>query len=364
MYSTCLFCNQSLGTNEVVEVFPVGRRLAFDQRQGRLWVVCRKCMRWNLTPLEERWEAIETCERLFRGTRTRASTDQIGLARLPEGLELVRIGMPLRPEFAAWRYGDQVARRRRRTLIVGSVIGVAGAGALAFQIGGLIAGGGVAATGSALYQLMNLSHWAGQIYQSRRTVARLRGDEPGNVRGRFVHFARLIPTEDAQQWGIEVPVESRGVRRRVILQGSDARRIASTLLPRLTPGGGPPKAVRAAVELIEGRGDPQAYLAWLARHPWKRRDFMRRKDIVTGVRALPGHAYDSLAMQGRDACLAVEMAVNEEHERIALESELAQLEQSWKDAEEIAGIADHLALPSGVESSLADLRRRHESGTS
>ncbi|HMH86422.1 MAG TPA: hypothetical protein VK529_10795, partial [Gemmatimonadaceae bacterium] len=63
MYSTCLFCHTELGANEAVEHFPVGRRLAFDAAKGRLWVVCRKCERWNLTPVEERWEAIEECER-------------------------------------------------------------------------------------------------------------------------------------------------------------------------------------------------------------------------------------------------------------------------------------------------------------
>jgi hypothetical protein len=94
VYSTCLFCNNALGANEVVEAFPVGRRLAFDQARGRLWVVCRKCEKWNLSPLEERWEAIETCERFFHDTRKRVSTDNVGLARLDEGLELVRIGEP------------------------------------------------------------------------------------------------------------------------------------------------------------------------------------------------------------------------------------------------------------------------------
>jgi hypothetical protein len=113
MYTTCLFCNGELGRNECIEHFPVGRRLAFDAARGRLWVVCRRCERWNLTPLEERWEAIEECEREFAGTRLRVSTDQIGLARLKEGLELVRIGEPQRPEMAAWRYGDQFGRRRR-----------------------------------------------------------------------------------------------------------------------------------------------------------------------------------------------------------------------------------------------------------
>jgi len=97
MYATCLFCNRPLGANESIEHFPVGRRLAFDSAKGRLWVVCPSCERWNLTPLEERWEAIEEAERLYRGTRLRVATDQIGLARLRDGTELVRIGEPLRP---------------------------------------------------------------------------------------------------------------------------------------------------------------------------------------------------------------------------------------------------------------------------
>lgn len=82
MYSTCLFCHSALGANATLERFPVGRRLAFDSAKGRLWVVCRQCRRWNLTPVEERWEAIEDCERLYRATIVRVSTEQIGLARL------------------------------------------------------------------------------------------------------------------------------------------------------------------------------------------------------------------------------------------------------------------------------------------
>src|SRR5215210_7088780 len=124
MYSTCLFCTASLGANEVVETFPVGRRLAFDAARGRLWVVCRRCERWNLTPLEERWEAIEDCERRFRATHVRVSTQQVGLARLTEGLDLVRIGRPLRPEFAAWRYGEQLGRRRRRAVVAAGAAAV------------------------------------------------------------------------------------------------------------------------------------------------------------------------------------------------------------------------------------------------
>src|SRR5437764_14895325 len=118
MYSTCIMCHDTLGENSVVEHFPVGRKLAFDAERGRLWVICRSCGGWNLSPLEERWEAIEECERAFRGTLVRVSTDNIGLARLADGLELIRIGTPLRPEFAAWRYGRHFSTRRQRTHVI------------------------------------------------------------------------------------------------------------------------------------------------------------------------------------------------------------------------------------------------------
>ena len=119
MFKTCMFCTRPLGTNEVIEHFPVGRRLAFDAERGCLWMVCRKWERWNLSPLEERWEAVEMCARLFRDTKLRVSTENLGLAKHPEGLELVRIGPPMRPDFAAWRYGDQFGRRRKRAILYG-----------------------------------------------------------------------------------------------------------------------------------------------------------------------------------------------------------------------------------------------------
>src|SRR3954469_25841832 len=104
MFTTCIYCAKGLEANETLEAFPVGRRIAFDSTHGRLWVICRSCQRWNLTPLDERREAIEQAERLFRDSRLRVSTDNIGMAKLREGLELIRIGAPQRPEMAAWRY--------------------------------------------------------------------------------------------------------------------------------------------------------------------------------------------------------------------------------------------------------------------
>src|SRR4051812_16095982 len=147
MFASCLFCNQPLGANESFESFPVGRRLAFDSSRGRLWVVCPHCERWNLSPLEERWEAIEDAERLYRDTRKRVATDNIGLAKLRDGTTIVRIGEPLRPEFAAWRYGDQFGRRRRNQILVAGGTLAAVAGVL---VGGIAAGvsiGGFAGVG-------------------------------------------------------------------------------------------------------------------------------------------------------------------------------------------------------------------------
>ena len=153
MVATCLHCSKSLGGNDVLETLPIGRRIAFDAAQGRLWVVCRHCAKWNLVPFDTRLETIDAAERLFHDTRMRYSTDNIGLARLREGLELVRIGPAQRPEFAAWRYGGQYRRRRQRNLALAGVSAI-GAGTLA--VAGLAAAATVAGTIGAIA-------WTGDI---------------------------------------------------------------------------------------------------------------------------------------------------------------------------------------------------------
>ena len=119
----------------MIEAFPVGRRLAFDAAKGRLWVVCAHCARWNLTPIEERWEAVEECERAFRSRRVRAQTDNVGLAALADGTELIRIGAPLRSEFAAWRYGRVLTGRLQRRVIVGTGAAAVTGAAVASGVG-------------------------------------------------------------------------------------------------------------------------------------------------------------------------------------------------------------------------------------
>ena len=214
MYSTCLFCHTELGANEAVEHFPVGRRLAFDAAKGRLWVVCRKCERWNLTPIEERWEAIEECERSYRETKLRVSTDQIGLARLSEGLELVRIGKPQRPEFAAWRYGDQFGRRRRKYIIQGAAIAVS---ALSLPVLGPALGLSLGGAGGVIFQVGNLSL---AQYKRRRVVARVRGSDGTLLRVNAVDANQTVMLEPTagQAWGLRIAHRCGGSASMVALR--------------------------------------------------------------------------------------------------------------------------------------------------
>jgi hypothetical protein len=51
--------------------------------------------------------------------------------------------------------------------------------------------------------------------------------------------------------------------------------------------------------------------------------------------------------------LALEMALHESTEQRAIDGELASLEAAWREAEEIAGIADDLLLPDSVTARIA-----------
>ena len=324
-----MFCQKPLGANEVIESFPVGRRLAFDSARGRLWVVCRRCERWNLTPLEERWEAVEDCERIFRDTRVRVSTENIGLARHPEGLTLVRVGAPLRPEFAAWRYGDQFGRRQRRAILYGA------AGIAAF--GGIMIGGAAAGilSGTVLSQSGNFVN----LWMNARTLVKLHPDKGGVIKLKRQDLlgTRIRPSGDEQ--GFKVQVRKR--RKKVWYEGEEAHRFASAILPKINSMGGSKTTVQNAVGLIETAGHPDRYLAETA----VGERFTDRKGVPGYVNKMP-----------KPRQLALEMALHEEQERRALEGELWLLERAWEEAEEIAEISDNLFLPEGTEEFLEEHR--------
>lgn len=349
VYATCLFCNQPLGTNSSIESFPIGRRLAFDAAKGRLWVVCRKCERWNLSPLDERWEAIEQADRLYSETRRRVATPEIGLARLRDGTELVRIGAPLRPEFAAWRYGDQFGRRRTRQMLI--------AGAGVAVIGGIVVGGAVIGASVGGFGWMIGQGFRTAIQGSENAVvAKVRTDD-----GRILPVRRRHLAESSLARGSDgtLALDLRYKDGSSRFEGPEAMRIASLVMPHTNRFGGSKSTVAAAVGQIEDVGGPERYVEQLA----------RRAEVMTAVRGRR-HRFGRKGRVGKTGLygltsldrLGLEMALHEEAERRAMSGELALLEAAWKDAEEIAAIADDMLLPDNVKTSLDRLRGERSGG--
>lgn len=311
-------------------------------------MVCRRCERWNLSPLEVRWEAIEECERRFRGTRIRVSTDNIGLAKLREGLELVRIGEPMRPEFAAWRWGDQFGRRRRR--------------AIAYTAAGVTAGGLILVGGAAAGLSIGGPYWLfGRLYErwrDQRTVARLRDHSDEPIRVKFGHLSTsTIRPAAGGGWALELTHVRGwggpgGEDRVLVLEGEEAVPILGKLMARVNRAGGRKRTIRAAVDRIETAGHPDEYLRRAAREARTLRASRSRSG-----RGRPRRA-GSLRGLPADGRLALEMASQEEVEREAMEGELQKLELAWRAAEEVAEIADNLLVPETVEEFLRREKRR------
>lgn len=339
MYSRCISCNGRLGSNTAVEAFPFGRRLAFDQERGRLWVVCRRCSRWNLTPIEERWEAIEECELLFEGAVRRYSTENIGLARHGSGLDLVRVGRPKGGEFAFWRYGDVFTSRWIRNAVwagVGAVAGTVGV------YGTVVAGGATLVGLSGLYN-------AGFVLNLVRPVAKVRRSRYETFTIRRKHLGKLcvVSHEDG---ATELRLDWWG-EPSVRITGEDVGPVLLKALPVLNRSGSKADLDRAVGEILE-KGGPAAYAASaLADERWKKWAGVRPKPIESAevgyVSSIPVHLR-----------LGLEMALAEQREEEALSGEMSALEAAWQEAEEIAAIADNLILP---ENWLA-FRDRHKGG--
>jgi len=373
MYTTCLFCNESLGTNDVIELFPVGRRIAFDAEKGRLWVICPHCTRWNLSPIEERWEAIEDCERRFRATHLRYSTDNIGLAQLREGLELVRIGKALRPEVAAWRYGDVIQRRGS-----GRIIGIAT---------GLVRRG-VRSANDAITKITRddtPSIFADdpltrlRLYRHRERVLDVLTDNAGNrfvIRWGHLDAAELIRPDPNQPWRLVVK-HDQGL---TTVTGDDGLRTAGKVLAALNSAGALPDDVRRATAKIEDAEDEQGYFSRIVALAM-RTGWGRFPDAQSSGSPIPStsSAAERLALHitnrsfwGRGSItsepstlmlrlplvdrLALEMAANEDTERRAMDGELNELERAWRDAEEVAAIADGMFGSNQLE----EFREAHE----
>lgn len=382
MYSTCLFCNVALGTNEQIPTFPVGRRLAFDPARGRLWVICTRCGRWNLSPLEERWEAIDECERLFRGTRLRYSTDNIGLARIADHLELVRIGPALLPEIASWRYGTRLQRYAPASN--------GGANGARQVVGALVRQGTGLHRWVARKAASALAGYATTVGLSDDAMLRLRtfrrmdsvlarsvddGGRPIVIRYAHLGAAELIRPDRDRPWRLVVRHDS-GL---ATLSEASGLRTAGKMLATLNFGVASNAEVHHAISKLDEAGDREGYFSRVAslamRTQWGRvpdapdeglieptgGSFAERIALQLANRSFWGRggtgSDETTALFRLPAVdrLALEMASNEDIERRALAGELATLAAAWKEAEEIAHIADEMFADEVLE----EFKRRY-----
>jgi len=343
MYRTCIYCTADLGENEAVEGFPVGRTLAFDAARGRLWAVCASCARWNLAPLEERWEPVEAAERCFVDARLRVQSENVGLARLPDGTQLIRVGRALAGELAAWRYGRELQRRRWRTAPAraASMVLYVATHISFWPLSHLgVRAARVARGLRVVHQSADERSASGQPIVIRRghlTRSWLQPDDEGDL---ALHIPGILPAElDGKRW--HVPS--------LLLRGENARRVLSRAVLDANSGGASASRVEHALGELAKSGSSEEYLrataARLVRldvpdlgfHP---RDWREVAGWVRGERRDRPFTPETLDAPG---ALALEMALHEEQERRALEGELHALEAAWREAEEIAAIADGLA---------------------
>ena len=190
----------------------------------------------------------------------------------------------------------------------------------------------------------------GEVWRQYRRSIRFR---PSDGRLRSMTQLQALHTQirsDGDEGGFMVGV-GKGYtkpRRTEWFAGEDARRAISAVLPAVNGEGGNPKHVQSAVAEIESHGRLSAAVG------------ARRRATVAGIPSQRGKKRPpgQLVLMPKPTRLALEMALHEEQERRALEGELWRLEQAWREAEEIAAIADNLVLPTGTSRFVA--RHRNE----
>lgn len=371
MYSTCIHCQKDLGRNDLLETLPVGRRIAFDEATGRLWVICAGCARWNLVPFESRWESIEAGEKLYRASVQRMSTGEIGLARTREGTELVRIGAPLRPEMAAWRYGASLIRRRVKYATgTGPLLSLfAGAAAIGypwFQLTGL--GLGTALVASQVMAAVSrryiqsktqavFAHPDGAVRIMRTTVPWLIA-APGSGHGLQVRLPIFAGPDVKDTSFFHVPLEAlRGIRREGFKGWANNPARVSDLVPShyaLLDGDDAVAALRVVLPLVHESGASRRMVADASAH-LDATHGSATAVLFTGLREWE-RTNVRLDTLGKPRRLALEMFVHEDSERRWLAGELLDLEQEWRKANEIATIADSLVRDARVEARMRELQ--------
>ncbi len=300
---------------------------------------------------------IEACERLYRDTRKRVATEQIGLARVRAGLELVRIGKPIFPEYAGWRYGSRFLYRHSRAMIastLGATAVLAGVAALTSPAPVIVGGG--AATWLA-WQAWNSASKRATDRKAIGTVQLLDG-RVEILHVRRARRARIAPGPEGS-WTVALPEFPGKIIRAVMEDEPTEEELLDVVGPM--PGNqvfdlvSPLQAaetLRRIMPTINSAGgdEPMVFDAVRLHEQWGGR-------ITESIAELLAYQGKSVVLSEEPhLSLALEMSVYEDQERRWLEGELYLLEAMWQEAEEVAAIADDLTLPEWVAERLGHLR--------
>ena len=137
----------------------------------------------------------------------------------------------------------------------------------------------------------------------------------------------------------------------VVLSGDEAMRAAAQVLPVVNRFGGSRKLVASSVDLLEERGGALETIRFIK--DMRGSKLKRRQPLGKRVKIEPvTGALHSLPPRER---LALEMALHEESERRAMDGELHELERAWREAEEVAQIADNLLSSDSVDERMKQL---------
>ncbi|MEO7084067.1 MAG: hypothetical protein ABI442_03700 [Gemmatimonadaceae bacterium] len=368
MYSTCLHCHHKLDRNDSIEAFQIGSKLAFDSEKGRLWAICGSCARWNLKPIEERWEAVEQCEKLFRALKLRAQTDNIGRAKLRDGTELIRIGKPLRPEFAAWRYGREFSRRfRRRAVYIGGATAAVAGGILGLSAAGIIDSSLLVLPVFCTSVVLIGAKIKGERFETFLPV-RAAGDHGKSL---IINAENLEHTQLSVNHDATLRLRLQHYSGREEFVGDRAARVLSSVLRGINGSGAGAGTIEKASSFIADAKTPGLAIARISAEAraregdysaeyasYARGDWMNPKikgAYSSGTPPINRGALHRLPALQR---LALEMALHEHSEQHALDDDLASLERDWREAEEIAAIADDLLTPKSVNDALAAAKRK------
>jgi len=283
-----------------------GRRMAYDPVRGRLWRVCPGCGRWHPVPMVYRWEALEASEELVRSRgRVILASEELSLVSV-DGGELVRVGRPVRENWAGWRYGGELPPLRppRRGFFRRLLEGLPSVPVEGYDPYGF-----------------------GRIAPSHRWFASPFLDSAGALTAVFTSvplapecpscFAPLavlpwrfqrVRFEDAATPEPSVAVTCGACGDEVLVPLRDARpalRLGVALVTGPRSGG----RARPAARRIQGVGGAEAFVARLAR------ERLALGELGTGLRLALGMVLDEMA-------------------------ETEALEREWREAEELAAIMD------------------------